>query len=217
MTLAEVLELRRQGTNPCRHVTRYEEKARDRYLDESELKQLGAALRSQAQVGAISSSAANAVRLLLLTGARLNEVLQARWTWLDVDRRVLALPDSKTGPKPIFLSESALAVFDRQRPEAGPSEYIFPSPQDPHRSINLRRAWDHLREVAGLTGVRLHDLRHTAASAAAGNGVSLLIIGRLLGHSQFQTTQRYTHIADQHALGAAEVISQAVQSAIEEQ
>jgi integrase len=148
--------------------------------------------------------------MLLLTGARLNEVLQTQWAWLDINRRIIALPDSKTGAKPLYLSVPALEVLEDQRRVAGDSKLIFPSPQNLERSVNLRGPWSRLCAQVGFVGVRLHDLRHTAASVAAGSGVSLPIIGRLLGHSQMQTTQRYAHIGNDPALGAANIIANGI-------
>lgn len=206
MTLAEVWELRPAGSNPCRHVERFKEKPRNRYLGHDELDRLGETMRAMVAEGSLSVSAANAVRLLLLTGARLNEILTARWAWVDRERHVLALPDSKTGAKPVYLSDAALAVLDDQSVMTRDSEYLFPGTGAEGRMINLRKPWTRICERAGLDNVRLHDLRHTAASIAVGQGASLPVIGRLLGHSQAQTTQRYAHVDADPALSAANAI-----------
>lgn len=160
--------------------------------------------------GELSSSATNAIRLLLLTGARLNEILTAQWSWLKQDLRILALPDSKTGAKPIYLSDVALAVLEAQRLASPSDVFIFPGRGEEGRMINLRKSWNRICERTALHGVRLHDLRHTAASIAVGQGASLPIIGRLLGHSQAQTTQRYAHVDADPALSAANAVGMAL-------
>ncbi|MCB2073422.1 MAG: site-specific integrase [Novosphingobium sp.] len=208
MTLAEVWDLRPAGSNPCRHIERFKEKPRNRYLNAVELQRLGDAMRIMVEDGELSASAANAVRLLLLTGARLNEILSARWSWIDLDRRMLSLPDSKTGAKPVYLSDGAIAVLERQKGLVGDNQFIFPGQGVEGRMINLRKPWVRVCERADLPGVRLHDLRHTAASVAVGQGASLPIIGRLLGHSQAQTTQRYAHVDADPALTIANAVGE---------
>lgn len=208
MTLAEAWDLRLPGSNPCRHIERYEEKPRSRYLSVEELKALGAALEAMSVDKTLSASASNAIRLLLLTGARLNEVLGAEWQWVDYKRKLIALPDSKTGAKPVFLSEAAITILKQQKAIAGNSTFIFPGRGEEGRMINLRKPWSKVCGRAGLEGVRLHDLRHTSASVAVSQGASLPIIGRLLGHSQAQTTQRYAHVDSDPALLVANAIGE---------
>lgn len=210
MTLAEVWELRPAGTNPCQHIERFKETPRNRYLGADELERLGEAMRVMVDDGRLAPSAANAVRLLLLTGARLNEILTAKWDWVDFSRRILALPDSKTGAKPVFLSDTALDVLEAQKQHSDEAEFIFPGRGAEGRMINLRKPWTKICEEAELPGVRLHDLRHTAASVAVAQGASLPIIGRLLGHSQAQTTQRYAHVDADPALEAANAVGRAL-------
>jgi integrase len=207
MSLAEAWDWRVQGTNPCKHVPRYEETARTRPLTEQELRRLGPALTKLRTEGTLTTTAANAIELLLLTGARLNEVLTARWAWVDLRSGLLKLPDSKTGAKPLYLSRAAKAVLKRQKAAAGNSKLIFPSHADPKKPfVNLRKSWLRVCAEAKIEGARLHDLRHTAASIAVSQGASLPIIGRLLGHSQAQTTQRYAHVDSSVAIKAADEI-----------
>lgn len=212
MTLSEVWELRPPGSNPCRHVEKFKETPRSRFLGSAELEKLGEAMRAIVASAELSPSAANAIRLLLLTGARLNEILTAKWEWVDAERRVLALPDSKTGAKPVYLSGAAWEVLRSQKPYAGSSSFIFPGTGAEGRMINLRKPWTRLCTRAELQYVRLHDLRHTAASVAVAQGASLPVIGRLLGHSQAQTTQRYAHVDSDPALRAANAVAGAMQS-----
>ena len=208
LNLAEGWDWRPQGTNPCRFVERYPEKARERYLGADELNALGRVLREMVSERQIEASAANAIKLLLMTGARLNELLTAKWAWLKLDLKLLSLPDSKTGAKPIYLSDAALIILTEQREIATrkSSDFIFPGRSPGKHMINLRKPWDRVCLAAGISNVRLHDLRHTAASIAVGQGASLPIIGRLLGHSQAQTTLRYAHVDTDPALSVANQI-----------
>ena len=212
MTLCEVWELRPPGSNPCRHVEKFKETPRTRFLGPSELEKLGEALREMVASAEIQPSAANAIRLLLLTGARLNEVLTAKWEWVETERQLIALPDSKTGAKPIYLSDAALAVLDDQKSNTGSSSFLFPGTGVEGRMINLRKPWGRICLRAELQQVRLHDLRHTAASVAVAQGASLPVIGKLLGHSQAQTTQRYAHEDTDPALRAANAVGGAMKS-----
>lgn len=215
MTLAEVWEHRPAGSNPCRHVERFSEKPRSRYLSRDELVKLGEALQLSVVEGEITQGAANAVRLLLFTGARLTEVLSLEWSWVDYERNLIALPDSKSGAKPIFLNDAAVAVLKEQAENSCSGKFVFPGDGKLGRMVNLRKPWTKLCARAGLDGVRLHDLRHTVASVAVGQGASLPVIGRLLGHSQAQTTQRYAHVDADPALVAANAVGQAISSALE--
>lgn len=216
MTLAEAWGWRDQGTNPCRYVERFREAARERYLSADEIARLGAAMAEMLTVGDIYPEAAAAVRLLLLTGARLNEVLTARWDWVDLERRVIDLPDSKTGKKPLYMSDAALAVVAElgaaRRDLDNP--YLLPGRRRGKPLNNLSKPWKRICARAGLSSVRLHDLRHTAASVAVGRCVNLPVIGRLLGHRQAQTTLRYAHVDADPALAAANEIGAAIGDAL---
>ena len=212
MSLAEGWGMRAPNSNPCQHVEKFKEEARRRYLNAAELTRLGAEIKAGQETGEINVYIAAAIRLLLLTGARLNEMLSARWQWVDWDRRVINLPDSKTGAKPIYLSNAALGVlrtlYDRH--DRGTSDYIIKGRHHGKPLVNLTKPWRRLCTAADLSEVRLHDLRHTAASIGISTGVTLPIVGRLLGHSQAQTTQRYAHVDADPALIAANRIGDAI-------
>ena len=128
-----------------------------------------------------------AFRLLLFTGARLREILHLEWAHVDLERGLLLLPDSKTGRKTIVLSAPALALLqDADRSSA----FVVPgATQDQPRS-DLKKPWRAIQQHAGLSGLRIHDLRHTFASVGAGSSLGLPIVGKLLGHSQSATTAR---------------------------
>ncbi|UVI38802.1 tyrosine-type recombinase/integrase [Qipengyuania spongiae] len=205
MNLAEEWEWR-EGTNPCRHISKFREKPRQRFLTLSEIAEVRKASDRLAATGEITQSAANILELLLLTGARSGELASARWEWVDWDTQVIALPDSKTGEKTIYLSNSAIEVLREQYARSHDQEYIYPGRSAGKHIHNLRKPWARICQEAGLEGVRVHDLRHTAASLALGSGTSLAIVGRLLGHSQVQTTLRYAHLDTDPALQAANSI-----------
>lgn len=208
-TLAERWGLRPEGSsNPARGVDRYRERARERFLSTAELARLGDVLRrADTAAGAlelkVSPFGVAALRLLLLTGCRRDEVLGLRWRDVDFERGLLLFPDSKTGAKTVPLSAPAAELLaDLPRLEGSP--WVLPGRDPAKRFVGLRNQWLRVREAAGLEDVRLHDLRHSFASVAAGGGESLPLIGALLGHTQAQTTKRYAHLADDPRRGAAE-------------
>ncbi|MBM4437774.1 MAG: site-specific integrase, partial [Actinobacteria bacterium] len=189
--LAEQWGWRPDASNPCRHIARYAERKVERFLSTQELGRLGEVLRARA---ATVPSAVAAIRLLLFTGARLEEVLGLRWDAVDLERSLLRLADSKTGAKVIYLSAPAKQVL-AGIPRLQGNPYVIAGALAGRPLVNLEKTWRRIREASGLPGVRLHDLRHSFASAAAAGGQSLLVIGRLLGHRSSLTTERYAHLA----------------------
>lgn len=212
MNLAEAWDWRDQGTNPCRFVKKFKEHSRERYLTQDELTRLGTSLVELVEIGDIWPDMANAITLLLLTGARKNEILTCKWEWVSWEHQIVFLPDSKTGKKPLYLSDAAVKVLDLQKTHSRDpnSAYVFPGYKKGQPLVNLAKPWGRICQNAGIEDVRLHDLRHTAASIAVGQGISLPIVGRLLGHSQAQTTLRYAHVDSDPALKAANVIGDTI-------
>jgi integrase len=203
MNLAERWGLRPDGSNPCRHVERYPERRRERFLSAAELGRLGEVSRELEAKGAESPSVIGAIRLLVLTGARRSEILNLRWEHVNLERGLLQLPDSKTGAKIIHLGAPAIQVLaDLQRR----SEWVLPTASG-SGPVSLSKPWSRIRDEAGLADVRLHDLRHSFASVGAGAGLGLPIIGKLLGHRAAATTARYAHLADDPVRQASEAIS----------
>ncbi len=180
--------------NPCCGVERFGEKKRRRYLSAAELQCLGAALDHFEREGGVSLYPLAAIRLLLLTGARLSEILTLQWAWVDMERRCLSLPDSKTGAKEIHLNEPAQALLSAL-PRELQNPFVIVGQRPGTHLVNLEKPWRRVRTQAGLDDVRLHDLRHSFASVGAGAGLGLPIIGALLGHTQAATTARYAHLA----------------------
>lgn len=192
--LAEVWGWRDEYTNPVRLVSKYKENQRQRFLSDEEIRELGRILDKCADEETESLYVIAAIRLLLLTGARLGEILEARWQSVDLVRGYLMVPDSKTGPKVIFLSPAAIDVL-KTLPKQTENPFVIVGSKAGTHLVNLRKPWGRIRAQARLEDVRLHDLRHSFASIAASNGASLPLIGQLLGHTQSQTTQRYAHLA----------------------
>ena len=192
--LAEQWGLRQDRSNPVRHIERYRERRFERFLSSAELARLGETLAEAERTQTEYPSVLAAIRLLIFTGARLSEILELRWDQVDFERACLRLPDSKSGAKTIHLSPPALDVLSRiGQNESNP--YVIVGREPCAHLINLRKPWGRLRSRAGLPDVRIHDLRHSFASVGAEIGVSLLIIGKILGHTQAATTQRYIHLA----------------------
>jgi integrase len=178
-----------RGTNPARDITHFREQPRERFLSSEELARLGDAMREAE--GNFSASPIAALRLLLLTGCRVGEILTLKWEHVDFERGLLLLPDSKTGKKTVTLNAPALAVL-AGIPRIGAFVILGDNPERPRSDLN--RPWRAVSKRAQLDGVRLHDLRHSFASIGAGLGLGLPIVGKLLGHSVPSTTARYAHL-----------------------
>jgi integrase len=211
--LAERWGWRPDGSNPCRHVDKYPEHRSERFLSDMEIARLAEALAESEQSSTESSSVIAAIRLLLFTGARLSEILTLRWEHVDFESQCLRLPDSKTGAKTIYLPAPALNILaDLHRSDSNP--YVIAGAKPGAHLVNLRKPWDRIRRRAGLQGVRLHDLRHSFASMAVAGGLSLPIIGALLGHTQPSTTARYAHLAADPLKQATDLIGQRIAAAM---
>jgi integrase len=206
MNLAELWELRPAGSNPCVRLSANSERKRRRYLTRDELKRLLAALDTFAEAG-VRWRFAQLVRLLLVTGCRVREVMCARWEWVDLEASVLVVPADahKTGQdgseRKIHLPPAACLILRELRRRSN-TEWLIGGDDDGHL-IGYWRMWDALLEQAGITNLRIHDLRHNFASLGVSAGLSLPQIGGLLGHASPQTTQRYAHLIDEAAAAAA--------------
>lgn len=206
MNLAETWGLRDKHSNPCEDVERYPERKRERFLSPSELQALGRALRA-AEVGNTESVyAIAAFRLLLLTGCRLSEIQSLKWDHVDLDRMEFRLPDSKTGAKTVHLGETAVLLL-RALPSVPGNPYAIVGKKEKSHLADLQHPWRRIRNAACLGDVRIHDLRHTFASGGLLVGEGLSMIGKLLGHTQIQTTARYAHLASHPMKEAAKKIS----------
>jgi integrase len=229
------------GTNPARGIEKYFEEGRERFLSTEELTRLGDAIREAETIGlpyvvdgakpkakhapkeenrrtVIGPHAAAAMRLLILTGARLREILHLKWEHVDFERGMLLLPDSKTGKKAIVLNAPALDVL-ANLPRVG--AYVIAGQaagtEEERPRADLKRPRQAVAKRAGLDGVRIHDLRHTHASVGAGAGLGLPIIGKLLGHTQAATTARYAHLDADPLRRASERIGSQIAAAMGDQ
>jgi integrase len=157
--------------------------------------------------------AANAIMLLLLTGARRNEITYAKWEHLDLQKRTLLVPLSKSGkPRSIALNGSAVELLRAIQANSS-SPYVFPSPTTGRPSPSLYFPWQRIRVRAGLPDLRLHDLRHSFASFLVNRGVSLYVVQGLLGHGNTRYTQRYAHLTADTLRDAAEAAGSAIADA----
>jgi integrase len=222
--------------NPARGVERYKEHARERFLTSEELGRLGDALRQGETIGLpydvdetkpkakhapkedsrramLDPFAVAAIRLLILTGARLREILHTCWEHVDFERGVIFLADSKTGKKPIYLSAASLAIL-ASLPRIEGNHFVIPGERPGQPRVDLKRPWAAVSKTAGLKGLRIHDLRHSFASIGAGASLGLPIIGKLLGHTQAATTHRYAHLDADPMRRAAETIGASIAAAM---
>jgi integrase len=200
-------------TNPCQGIRLFREGRRERFLSEAEIALAAEAITEAAEEGVIGPWAAAGLRLCLLTGARQGELLATEWRHVHWDLRMIRLPDSKTNePRNIYLSNAAIEVL-QSIPRLKP--YVIAGAKPGEALKNLSRSWIVARAKRGLNDVRLHDLRHSFASLALRQGISLKMIGTLLGHKRESTTARYAHLAHDAAAAINDNIGQALAAAIE--
>ena len=209
---AEIWGSRPDGSNPCRHVKKYEEKKRERYLSPEEFKRLGETLNKLEAEGVESRPAINCIRLLILSGARLGEIQTLKWDYIKGN--MAYLPDSKTGAKRLPLGSAAQAILKGiERIDDNP--YVITGRLPGSHLTDMQKPWRRIRKAAKIEDVRIHDLRHSFASVAVGGGESLPMIGKVLGHSQVQTTARYAHLADDPVQASADKVSEEIASLME--
>jgi integrase len=244
--------------SPTKDLELYPEEDRDRYLTVEEMRRLGKAMHLAETTGlpwvvddkgpkskhlakpenrsrVVDPHAVAAIRLLILTGSRLREILNARWDWLDVERGILFLPDSKRGKKPVYLSAMALEILD-EIPRLQGNPHVFPGAKEGTHRADLKRPWTAIRRYAGLEAddaprkgdkasrskavsrgrpaVRIHDLRHSFASVGVGSSMGLPIIGKLLGHRQVRSTNRYAHLDSDPVRKSANLIGTQIVAAL---
>ncbi len=208
---AEELGLRPDNSNPVLKIKPYHEKKRERYLSEEEFKRLGAVLKDCELTGTESPYMVAAIKLLIFTGCRLGEIQTLKWEYISGN--AMHLPDSKTGAKKVYLGQAALDVLQNIEPKPD-NPYVICGKLDGGYITDFQKPWRRIRKQADIEDVRIHDLRHSFASGAVSMGESMPIIGKLLGHTQIQTTQRYAHLADAPMHEAADRVSQAISDAL---
>ncbi len=186
--------------NPVRAVPRRRfSNARERYLTATEAGRLRVAVEAS-----LNPQLKHIVWLLLLTGARVSELLRAEWRHVDLERRAWLIPTSKTGkPRHVPLSQAAIDIID-QLPRFDGCPYLVPNPETKLPFVTLKRAWQTARREARLGDLRIHDLRHSAASFMINAGIDLYAVGKVLGHADHKSTMRYSHLANETLLAAVE-------------
>jgi integrase len=196
--------------NPVRGIKRFKDRKMERFLSIDELTRLGFAL-SAAEVEGENKHALAAIYLLAVTGCRRSEVLTLKWGNIDWTAKCLVLPDSKTGHKIVPVGE---AVLEKLRTLVPADGYVFPGNKPNKPFEGIQKVWVRVRARAGLSNVRLHDLRHTFISAGINNGLSLAVMGRIAGHKNTETTARYAHLVASSINIAADRVSSLVASAL---
>ena len=198
------------NSNPAQGILRFHEDRRERWLQAEELQRLVIALNEHKD-----QRLADAFRLLLLTGSRKSEVLTAEWSMFDLQQGVWTKPSSHTKEKQVEhlpLNTQAVELLTRMKEHSDATTFLFPGSNGKPRTT-LRVAWSQVCKAAALTNVRIHDLRHSYASYLVSQGISLHIVGKLLGHSQPQTTQRYAHVAHQSLRDASNLFGEIFKNA----
>jgi integrase len=222
------------ATNPCRGVKLFPDGKGQRFLSPDEIGRIGGALNEAETIGlpwslnnsanskhrphmggvqreVISPYAVAAIRLLMLTGCRVREILSLRWAEVDFDNGWLNLSDSKTGAKVVMLGAPALQIL-AELPRVG--DYVIAGASADAPRSDIKRPWNRIREYAELSDVRLHDLRHSFASVGAGAGMGLAVVGKLLGHASPTTTARYAHFANDPLRRASDSIANTIATAM---
>ncbi len=195
-------------SNPCKGVEMFQLQLRERYLRPPELQALFNELD-----GNRNTMVGQVIRLLLYTGARKREVLDARWSEVDLEHAVLWVPPERSKskrPRPIALSHAALELI-RTLPREPDVPYLFFNPRTRKPPVSIFTAWDSIRRKVGLADLRLHDLRHSYASFLVNAGRSLYEVQRLLGHQDPKVTMRYAHLSQGAMVEAANVVADVLQ------
>ena len=195
--------------NPCRFARKYRVRRRERFLTDREFRRLGAVLDALEAEEGVSSHAAAAIRLLMLTGCRRNEILTLRWGGRASGGRRDRSPRLQDGAARGAAVPCGGGGFRRNRTRSGQS-WVFPGRRPGTHLSGIFGPWCRVRERAGLEDLRIHDLRHSFASRALALGESLPTIARLLGHAQVQTTARYAHLARDAVREAAARVAAAI-------
>jgi len=220
---------RSDKTNPCEGVTKYKERKRERFLQPDELANLATTLadferknREPVEPSATQKTKSSGknpkakepetipesfialIRLLILTGCRLDEIRLLRWEHVDLEDCCLELPESKSGAKRVYLNKAAIQVLAGLEPKA--IGWVIQGRKRDRPLVGVQKIWQRVRKAAGLSDLRIHDLRHSYASVGVGLNMGLPIVGRLLGHTQATTTARYAHLQDDPVRAASEAI-----------
>ncbi len=198
--------------NPCKHIKKFKTAPKQRFLNEEEIHLLGKALQ-KAEIDGINLYAINIIKLLLFTGCRKGEILSLKWNYIDFENRIINLPDSKTGAKPVFLGDTAVELL-ANLPRQADSQYVFPNQNGNGPYGGLKTAWTKIRASCDLNDVRIHDLRHTFASIGVQHGKGYELVGKLLGHKKIESTKVYAHFGADHINCASDEIGNYINQAL---
>ena len=205
---AGIIEVIEETFNPFRKIRLYRERARDRHLSRSEYGSVLAAVDQLQNENAITKYGAAALKVLMLTGCRLSEVETLKWDDVRLEERRAHLPDSKTGPRILELSENVADIIkELSTDNNGP--YVFAGRYQGTK-VSLQIVWKKVQNETGLDDFRLHDLRHSFATLAASDGVPLQVIAKLLGHTTVWTTTRYMHASRAMTAKAAHEVAESI-------
>ena len=204
---AQTMEIVDPNINPFTRITLYREIMRDRHLSSSEYSRLLEVLKTMKTEESVSQYAIAGIKVCLLTGCRASEAESMTWADIDIEQKVINLPDSKTGPRSVEMTEEVVEIIESMI-RLSNCELVFPGRYG--RQISLTKAWQPVRTRASLDNVRLHDLRHSFATTAAMHGVPMPVIARLLGHSTIWTTTRYLHSSRASAAEAAAMVGRTI-------
>lgn len=197
--------------NPAKHVQKYRDQERDRPLTKMEARTVWATLDEAEKSWILSSDMADIIRLIMLTGARRNEIGALSWDEVDLDRSRLVLPPVRTKmgglnkSRIIALSDPARAILEARAPGRG--RWVFMSQRVDKPLVGVTRAWMKVRTIIGLHDVRLHDLRHSFATFAVESGASIYVVGKSLGHAKMASTERYAHVGDLPQRSVADLVA----------
>ena len=212
--LAEVWGWRDDYTNPCRHIKKFPMQSRQRFLTKDEFSILHKKLNFYEKAQLESPSVITAIKLLIHTGCRLSEILTLKWEYIDFDNKCFRLPDSKTGAKTIHFSNEVDNIIKSTKRQPD-NPYLISGEKKGQHLNNLQKPWRRIRKDCDIEDVRIHDLRHSFASMAAASGMSLPLIGAMLGHSQPQTTAQYIHLMGKPMHEAANAVSDKINEVME--
>ena len=200
-----------ETSNPCRSAQKYRTRRRERFLTDAEFQRLGRTLDEMEATGRLSPHAAAALRLLMLTGCRRNEILTLRWEDVRLEAQELRLSRQQDRPAHgLALARGHSRCWHRHAERLPGNPWVIPGAKPGARLSSLFEPWRKVRARAGLDDVRLHDLRHSYASRALALGESLPVIAKLLGHAQIQTTARYTHLTRDAVKDAATRVAKGI-------
>jgi len=208
--LAEDWGFRDKGNNLCQRVQKVREHKREKFLTEKEIQRLEEVLKMEESLGSLSSNTLAAIRLLLYTGCRLNEILTLKWENVFIEEKYIYLKDSKNGERVVPLNQISINLLKKIKKQKE-TPYVLEGEKLGTHIVNIQNSWKKVRNLTEVKDARIHDLRHTFASLAIKKGLDLYYVSKLLGHRNIQTTTRYAHIAKKELIESTEIVGKVFQ------